>query len=96
VLCDWLIHHVADKDKRRGWLARTLVHCLHSAQPHFDKLYKSIRPVLNSLDIKSRKQRLEFESYLVRCYAQLHPPPPPPLSEAARNLLSLANLATTQ
>jgi len=78
LLCDWLIRHVKDREARQGWLARTLVHCQHETPEHYDQLFESIRPVLESLGIKTTEQRQQFLCYMEQCKQMLHPPLPPP------------------
>jgi hypothetical protein len=70
ILCDWLKRRVKDPQKRRGWLARTLLYCQHETPALFAELNKSVRPVLESLGEPPQ----EFERYLKKCKAILYPP----------------------
>ncbi len=76
LLCDWLSRCVKDRQTRRGWLARTLAHCLHETPKHYARLFKSMHPVLASLDIQTLGQRRQFARYIKRRKETLYPSPP--------------------
>ena len=74
LLCDWLVRRVKDRETRRGWLARTLIHCQYKTPEHSAQLFESILPVLESL---TPEQRQQFPRYMGQCKQIVHPPPPP-------------------
>ena len=74
--CYWLTKDVKDTHKRRGWLARTLVECREKTPQHFDQLFESVRPVLDSIEVQSEAQVQKFMTYLDACQEKLYPPIP--------------------
>lgn len=78
LLCHWLIQQVPDDRARRGFLARTLIHCQQQSPQHYDRLFEEVRPVLKSLCVLTPAQDREFSAYLEECRRVLYPVLTPP------------------
>ena len=86
ILREWLVVYEKDPDRRRAWLAKTLLKYKNEAPDNFDDFITAISPLFLKLGMNTEDKIKGFTDYCRQIEPLLHSPPSYP------NLKALASL----